>query len=420
MLLPPSSSLPARSGGRGTRRAPVFAVGLALGAALALAGIAGCGGGAGQGPDAEAPPASAPDRGLAVLDDSPAQPLDPRLEDAPRRANFHDFGRVPVGDVLAHPFRMRNVEDEPITVTRVTPSCGCTVPSLRCVLPDGEVIEGKSVLPGMRDLITVPPGAILELHVAIDTKHVKLRNVDQLLSITLQTDHEASYFRQFEVHILVESPFEAVPKEIQLGNFAGSAGGSGRVEVVQTPGFAHRVTGLGELPPGVETSLAEEDRFGRAVWILEAGFTPPVELGLHAVKLALETEREDGTPGPEILVPLTGTAVPDVQSDPSRLVLVVSRNGGDPPAPAAVELHSLLPGHLLAVTAAAVEPRHADRLALTAEPIRPDDAGRAPRWRLRLELAGDPPDEFLSGIAVVRLDDPQTPVIEVPYVVHVR
>lgn len=40
----------------------------------------------------------------------------------------HDFGKVPEGDSVAYEFEFTNVGDQPLKITNVQPSCGCTVP----------------------------------------------------------------------------------------------------------------------------------------------------------------------------------------------------------------------------------------------------------------------------------------------------
>jgi hypothetical protein len=390
-----------------SRALPPLAAGL-----LALA----CTREAAGGPEAPGTPADGAEGGLVLL--PPAAGPSAADPDLPARPYFHDFGRVRAGAPVEHTFRLRNVEDVPITVTRVVPSCGCTVPRLSCRLPSGEVLKGKPVLPGARDLLVVPPGAELDLLVHVDTHNVKLRNVDQLLSVSLQTDHAESYFRQFETHILVESPFELVPRDIQLGSFAGSAGARGRLEIVPAGGFRQRIVGV-QAPAGVEATLGQEQRFGQEIWVLEAGFVPPVEHGLALARLQLAIEDEAGAPQAPLEVVVAGQSVADVQSDPSRLVIVASRSGGGP-FEAQVRLRSLLPGQLLRVTGAEVEEPHRAYLALVVEPESPDDDGRAAQWLLRLAAREPLPAEMLSGTASVRLDDPQTPEVRVPYVLHLR
>lgn len=40
----------------------------------------------------------------------------------------HDFGKIKQGDIAKHTFRFTNTGTEPLVLTRVKPSCGCTAP----------------------------------------------------------------------------------------------------------------------------------------------------------------------------------------------------------------------------------------------------------------------------------------------------
>ena len=54
----------------------------------------------------------------------------------------HEFGTIKQGDVVKHTFKYRNNSEEPIKITNVKPSCGCTVPSFsRDEIKPGETGE---------------------------------------------------------------------------------------------------------------------------------------------------------------------------------------------------------------------------------------------------------------------------------------
>ncbi len=40
----------------------------------------------------------------------------------------HDFGKIPQGKPVTYDFKFTNVGDQPIIITAVDPTCGCTVP----------------------------------------------------------------------------------------------------------------------------------------------------------------------------------------------------------------------------------------------------------------------------------------------------
>jgi hypothetical protein len=41
----------------------------------------------------------------------------------------YDFGKVKIGDKISHTFIFKNTGDQPLVITKVTPSCGCSVAS---------------------------------------------------------------------------------------------------------------------------------------------------------------------------------------------------------------------------------------------------------------------------------------------------
>jgi len=60
----------------------------------------------------------------------------------------HDFGNVPQGKPVSFVFKYTNVGDEPLIITAVESTCGCTVPSV-------EPKQGTPVLKGASGSITL-------------------------------------------------------------------------------------------------------------------------------------------------------------------------------------------------------------------------------------------------------------------------
>ena len=360
--------------------------------------------------------AAAPGQGLVLLPyDGPlargVKERDPRLE-------FHDFGRVPDGDTVTRVFRLRNSDPRPIAIQRVDPGCGCTVPALRAVLPDGSVVQGESPASKAPVLLSVPPGAIFELELAIHTRDMITKNTDKLVTVRLTTDSPASYFVTLELHILVEKPFSVVPGTLALGLVPESGGKEGRVEIVNAGAFAHTLGALRELPPGLTAELTFEERNFRPVWTLAAALQPPLERGPRALTLHIETLDENGAPGRDLEVPLTAQVVGDLASDPSRIVFKAEAGA---PAEGTLELFSLLPGQRLKVRAVEVPEEQRAWLAAEAVPLEPDGAGASERWRIVLRATPPHPEgKSHSGRVRVLLDDPQHPEQLLDFVVHVR
>lgn len=108
----------------------------------------------------------------------------PPLAETPLEAPepTHDLGTLIKGDVVSHTFVLRNTGSEALTITRVFPSCGCTVTEFDATIPpggEGEVraevdtatVTGKSsTMMGVFVEGHEDPAAILELHYEVGQK----------------------------------------------------------------------------------------------------------------------------------------------------------------------------------------------------------------------------------------------------------
>ncbi|TAE38756.1 MAG: DUF1573 domain-containing protein [Sphingobacteriales bacterium] len=76
----------------------------------------------------------------------------------------HDFGKIPQGKPVSYVFKYTNVGEEPIIITAVESTCGCTVPSV-------EPKQGTPILKGQGGAITITFNAAVA---APFTKFVKI------------------------------------------------------------------------------------------------------------------------------------------------------------------------------------------------------------------------------------------------------
>lgn len=66
-----------------------------------------------------------------------AQKTDPKKKDAPKKEgpaisfekDTHDFGKLEEGNVPKYQFKFTNTGTQPLVITNVRPSCGCTTPN---------------------------------------------------------------------------------------------------------------------------------------------------------------------------------------------------------------------------------------------------------------------------------------------------
>ncbi len=76
----------------------------------------------------------------------------------------HDFGKIPQGKPVSVTFKYINVGEEPLIITNVESTCGCTIPSV-------EPKQGTPVLKGQSGSITLTYNAAVA---APFTKFVKI------------------------------------------------------------------------------------------------------------------------------------------------------------------------------------------------------------------------------------------------------
>ena len=354
--------------------------------------------------------------GLVLLPNE--DPLPPGVLQRDPRLNFHDFGRVPDGEVVTHAFRMRNDDPSPVTIQRVVPGCGCTIASLRYTAPDGTLVPGQPIGSKSLKLLVIPPGVVAELEVKIDTRQLATKNADKLIITNVTTDSPNGYYLTFEVHILVEKPFVVVPGMIQLGRVPRSGGADGSVEIVPARGFQHAIAKIQEFSPGLHAELASEERMGTPLWTLRAGFDPPLQPGLHQAKVVLATRTPEGEPGRTLEVALMAQVVDDLAADPERIVFAASR---DESAQGQAQVFSLLAGQRLKVLGVELSETQRELFEVTCLSEEPDGDGKSLRWTVTLATRTPlPADPLLSGKLLLRLDDPLQERFELPYVVHLK
>ena len=62
--------------------------------------------------------------GISVASFAQAKPAEFKFD-----AESHDFGKIPLGKPVSVDFKFVNIGDEPLILTKVETTCGCTVPT---------------------------------------------------------------------------------------------------------------------------------------------------------------------------------------------------------------------------------------------------------------------------------------------------
>jgi len=398
------------------RRASASAPALALLLAALSAGGLACddaGSNAAGGPDgsgAGSAPATADQPvagdGLRIVSDDPAHEgrTPEELERQGVRLYFHDFGRVPLGEVVRHTFHLRNTDSAPIEVSRFQPSCSCTTGELVFEDASGETVRLKSSSRNLEQT-PIPAGADVDLVIVLDTNHSEplSHNTDKLYSVQMVNSSPNRGFQRFEAHIMIERAFQATPQPLDLQRIPKSAGGVGTLDVVPVGDSGATLVGVGPLPPGVNASLIAQPVYGREAWKLEVRLLPPLDPGPIRHTFDLMAVDAEGLPYPPFPIEVHAYGTEDVDWTPQRF-LMRGAAGAAPDTAATVELYSLLAGERLLVTDARLVGEGTERLTLKVEPNLRDSNGRSERWTLRVGPKQPFGEGIVRGKVVVELE----------------
>ena len=352
-------------------------------------------------------------KGLVILNE-PTPYVTPGREDQVNdRPYFHDFGRVPYGTQLEHLFRLKNTDAVPVTIHDLLPSCGCATPQISYTTSDGETVRGDARADG--PLLTVPPGAQVEVLVRIDTHHVRYPNRDKLATIRLRSDSVHEPYMTFEMHLIVDRLFQATPSRIELHEVPQSVGATVTAAIaLAQPGSQAMIEGVFSVEGPLEASVSVGEQLGRPLWTVLIVVEPGLPLGALEGAVYLTTRGFEGEQREATFdVHVTGRIVPDVIVDPPALYLDALTRGDT--AQAVAELRALIPGARVALLGARVEGQGADLVRVEFEAVDPDAAGRSARWRVTLRTLAEVEPTRFAGEVHLELDDPALPEIVVPF-----
>jgi hypothetical protein len=336
-----------------------------------------------------------------------------------QRPGYFDFGVVENGKIPHHTFVLENKDPRPVTIQKVDPGCGCTVARIMRVETDGTRTPPLAKNP--LELLVLEPGMRAEIELRVDTTKVKVKNTDKLFMVRVSSNSVEKPYLTLECHLIVDMPWQIAPKSVNLQQIPQGAGATG---IVTIKALGQAGMTLGEVlstPEGTTTTLARQAHFSEAVWTLEAGFTPPVELGLQGFDVMIETFTKDGIPGEPLQVRVSGTVTPDVSFVPPRLMLRPNPKGVGVKTDQGIgltigKLRTLLSGHTFRVIGFRITGDHADDLEFNATPVRPNQNGASKEWDLSLMAKYSLTASQFTGTIEIELDDPQFKKMELPYV----
>jgi hypothetical protein len=337
-------------------------------------------------------------QGLVVLDARADRPF------------YWDFDRVPFGERPAHTFRLKNTDSKPVTILDLQANCGCTQPRITMEV-QGETIVGRSRCP----ILTIPPGAVAQLEIAVDTRLVEKMNIDKLGVVRLRCDSENAPFLAFEVHLIVERLFRSVPGEVNLGEIPRTSGKDRRAdlstELARSPARLIRIEGIdGPFRATLDATQVGEE----PLWILLVSALPDLPLGPVRGKIRLVTTDHSGVgESGRFEVPIRGDVVEPILLRPA--LLVVSSGSG-----ASARIECLPAGMRVSYISSFLEGEGADTVALSVTPESPDVEGRASAFVVEVRPRQGLPTQQLALRARIRLSESGFEDLQLPISIQSR
>lgn len=328
------------------------------------------------------------------------------------RPNFFDFERVSYGTQARHVFQIKNEEPRTTTILDALPSCGCLRPIVQYKNAQGELVVGMR---NSETVLAIPAGTTFELICEIDTTFVERMNLDKLVQVRLRTDSTVVPFIAFELHIVVERPFRAVPGIFELGEIARSAGKSAHADVSpESPAQKQRILRVAKVEGPFEASCDATHVNGVDYWLVNVSARPDLPLGPVHGRLLLATSGPDGTgEGEPFEIPIHGTVVLDVTPHPGLFAFGSFPTGKQKSC--SVTLDAVAAGERFAFLGAQVNGAGADRIRLVRTAIDADANDRASSWTIELTAMTDFPFGAFSGMVDVQTDHPHAPLVRIPY-----
>lgn len=329
------------------------------------------------------------------------------------RDYFHDFGTVPSGEVVSRVWEIENTDPVPVTIRDLSASCSCTSSSISYVHESGELVKGARL---DRPVITLPPGAIAQLEMRIDTQHVQVKNTDKLAMIVVRCDSKTTPFLRLEAHVIAKQAYQATPHIVDLGDVPISNGGRQHSDLINgVRGLAYAILGVESQSDGLEVSMEEILQSGERLWRVTVVLVPPLRLGLWEGEVLLRSTQEDGTgEDTPFRLPVRAFIVPDVLVFPRSLSFTGFDSEIGPRADG--ELSALAEGHRVKVVDSLVQGPVPSGLNVSYEPIAPDVEGRSSRWSVSVIAPANLEETFFSGSLQLTLADPAQAPVQVNFV----
>lgn len=375
---------------------------LALAAALPLLGLGSCGGSE-PSSSGQASASSGLEEGLVVLNPSETRPY------------FHSFGTVPFGEEVRHTFELQSRESKTVEIFNVQGGCSCTrLVSVDLVDEQGNILQkGNPRSPNL--VLEVPPMGLVNFTVSMDTKKLKTPNAEKLEIVRMRTSSTLTTFPTFELHLATLQPFQITPPLLNLGEIPINGGKHGVVRIVTKDyGGDARIIGVHEVGDGLEVDLQETFTSGEHLWSFDvrADALQPLGAFKSSFTVAATDPLGEGDTGRHV-IEVWGQVVPDVVPAPRTFGFRPLREGEEYVLRGS--LKALIPGAHIKILGHQVASDVAQSIRVEYEPKAPNASGASTEWTLHMTALPDLPAGRFTGRVLLELDDPQNPLVEVPF-----
>ncbi|MGD0075539.1 MAG: DUF1573 domain-containing protein [Candidatus Binataceae bacterium] len=293
----------------------------------------------------------------------------------------YDFGSALSGPAIHHTFKVKNVGGSELVIDHVQTSCGCTAAE-----------------PSKKHL---QPGEDADIAVTFDTRLIKGHS-ERTITVFSNDPHTPESTMTIKGQLTVE--FETTPKEVFFGKARLGTEESRQVTVTYTGKGDFKVSKISNSSPSIKVAQAPL-KDGKSGVILTVTRLKTMPVGPFDDSIEIDTSRQP------ILVHVSGRIVGDIAVEPPQVsfgivphgqgavrVLRVANSGSHP-----VQVTEVSPQ----ITSAATPPHS---VVAKVEPVTPGK-----EYKVTLELRQGTPDGQLRGKLSIKTDDPQEPVLTVPF-----
>jgi hypothetical protein len=196
-----------------------------------------------------------------------------------------DFGTKLEGDLCEDDFAFENDGDAPLVITKVQPSCGCTVSHIS--VGDGRADDGKLTGESRYDYgKAIPVGAQGKIHVALNLKGFHGPKASQVSVFTNDPAGPAT----LRVQANVEAFFVLEPQNLNLGEISRKEGKSGSIKITSVRVPAFKITSWDPLQPGVSLQVEDLSEEGKPAAKLTVTVGEGANEGTFSSRVVLHTD----------------------------------------------------------------------------------------------------------------------------------